>query len=179
MTESSTPSTSDIRRRRRDRSAEASVDIAPVPPVSSKVKGHTRSIPSSWGLSPTFRVLVFLGGVLGVMVFLLYNEFLIRQFRDQERDRAELYANLEEEFANKSSIPLSDMNRTLLQTGLIHHLTMMGGLGLIEPEKAAKLDELINQVAKDTLLWEVLQMVRTYWRDCGASGQGGSVDLKA
>ena len=92
---------------------------------------------------------------------------------------AELYANLEEEFANKSSIPLSDMNRTLLQTGLIHHLTMMGGLGLIEPEKAAKLDELINQVAKDTLLWEVLQMVRTYWRVCGASGQGGAVDLKA
>ena len=92
---------------------------------------------------------------------------------------AELYANLEEEFANKSSIPLSDMNRTLLQTGLIHHLTMMGGLGLIEPEKAAKLDELINQVARDTILWEVLQMVRTYWRDCGASGQGGAVDLKA
>jgi hypothetical protein len=92
---------------------------------------------------------------------------------------AELYANLEEEFANKSSIPLSDMNRTLLQTGLIHHLTMMGGLGLIEPEKGAKLDELINQVAKDTILWEVLQMVRTYWRDWGASGQGGAVDLKA
>ena len=51
---------------------------------------------------------------------------------------AELYAGLEEEFANKSSIPLSDMNRTLLQTGLIHHLAMMGGLGLIDPEKAAK-----------------------------------------
>ncbi|MEE2658323.1 MAG: HAMP domain-containing sensor histidine kinase [Candidatus Latescibacterota bacterium] len=94
MTESSTPPTSDIRRRRRDRSAEAPVEIAPVQPVSPKDKGRTRSVPSSWGLSPTFRVLVFLGGVLGVMVFLLYNEFLIRQFRDQERDRAELYANL-------------------------------------------------------------------------------------
>ena len=42
---------------------------------------------------------------------------------------AELYAGLEEEFANKSSIPLSDMNRTHLQTGLIHHFAMMGGLG--------------------------------------------------
>ena len=49
---------------------------------------------------------------------------------------AELYAGLEEEFANKSSIPLSDMNRTLLQTGLIHHLTMMSGLGLIEPRES-------------------------------------------
>ena len=92
---------------------------------------------------------------------------------------AELYANLEEEFANKSSIPLSDMNRTILQTGLIHHLTMMGGLGLIEEEKAAAVDELIDKVAKDTILCEVLQMVRTYWRDCGASGQGGVVDINA
>ena len=66
---------------------------------------------------------------------------------------AELYAGLEEEFANKSSIPLSDMNRTLLQTGLIHHLTMMSGLGLIEPEKAARMQTLIDQVAKDTILW--------------------------
>ena len=86
---------------------------------------------------------------------------------------AELYAGLEEEFANKSSIPFSDMNRTLLQTGLIHHLTMMSGLGLIEPEKAARLHALIDQVAKDTILWDVLQMVRTYWRDCGSGGPGG------
>ena len=50
---------------------------------------------------------------------------------------------------------------------------------LIDPEKAAKLDELMDQVAKDTILWEILQMVRTYWRDCGGAGQGGAVDLKA
>ncbi len=92
---------------------------------------------------------------------------------------AELYAALEEEFNRKSSIPLSDVNRTLLQTGLIHHLAMMNGLGLIEPDKAARLDELMDEVAKDTILWEVLQMVRTYWRDCGGGSQGGSVDLKA
>ena len=92
---------------------------------------------------------------------------------------AELYASLEEEFANKSSIPLSDMNRTLLQTGLIHHLTMMSGLGLIEPEKAAKLQALIDQVAKDTILWDILQMVRTYWRDCGSGGPGSSGGLNA
>ena len=92
---------------------------------------------------------------------------------------AELYAGLEEEFANKSSIPLSDMNRTLLQTGLIHHLTMMSGLGLIEPEKAARMQTLIDQVAKDTILWDMLQMVRTYWRDCGSDGPGGFGSLKA
>lgn len=47
---------------------------------------------AAWATSPTFRVLLFLGGVLAVMTFLLYNEYIIQQFRDQERDRAELYA---------------------------------------------------------------------------------------
>jgi len=91
---------------------------------------------------------------------------------------AELYTSLEETFANKSSIPLSDMNRTLLQTGLIHHLTMLSRLGVIEPDKVAELDEQIDQVAKDTILWDLLQMVRTYWRDNGATGHGTSVDLR-
>lgn len=50
--------------------------------------------PASWGLSPTFRVLLFLGGILAVMAFLLYNEYAIGRFREQERDRAELYANM-------------------------------------------------------------------------------------
>jgi len=39
-------------------------------------------------------VFLFLGSILGVMAFLLYNEFIIQQFRDQERDRAALYAKL-------------------------------------------------------------------------------------
>ena len=43
------------------------------------------------------------------------------------QDLAELYAALMEEFETKSGIPLADMNRTLLQTGMIHHLSMMNG----------------------------------------------------
>ena len=85
-------------------------------------------------------------------------------------DLAELYAVLMAEFAA--------MNRTLLQTGLIHHLTMMKGLGLIDPEKGEKIDELIDQVAKNTILWELLQMVRSYWKDC-ADGKSGPIDFKA
>lgn len=93
-------------------------------------------------------------------------------------DLAELYAALMEAFEEKSSIPLADMNRTLLQTGLIHHLTMMGGLGLLDPERAREVDALIDRVARNTIMWELLQMVRTYWRDC-ASGKTGTVDFKA
>jgi hypothetical protein len=89
---------------------------------------------------------------------------------------ADLYAGLVEEFEEKSSIPLADMNRTLLQTGLIHHLTMMSGLGLIDQEKTAQLEALIDQVARNTILWDLLKMVRSYWRDCadGTIGRGGS-----
>ncbi|MFH1567703.1 MAG: HAMP domain-containing sensor histidine kinase, partial [Gemmatimonadota bacterium] len=49
---------------------------------------------ASWGLSPTFRVFLFLGGIVAVLVFLLYNEYVIREFKRQERDRVKLYAQL-------------------------------------------------------------------------------------
>ena len=48
----------------------------------------------SWGLSPTFRVFLFLAGILGVLLFLLYTEYVIREFTRQERDRARLYSLL-------------------------------------------------------------------------------------
>jgi hypothetical protein len=96
-------------------------------------------------------------------------------------DLAELYSMLVDEFEANSSIPLSDLNRTLLQTGIVHHLIMMQELGLLknDQDKAARIDELIHSVASDTILWEVLKMVRSYWRDCGADSGGGTIDLKA
>ena len=94
------------------------------------------------------------------------------------QELAELYAGLVEEFEGKSGIALGDMNRTLLQTGMIHHLTMMNGLGLIEKEKAERLEALIDKVARDTIMWEALQMVRNYWKNC-AGGSTGLIDYKA
>ena len=94
------------------------------------------------------------------------------------QDLAELYAVLSEEFESKSGIAPADMNRTVLQTGMIHHLTMMTGLGLIDAEKAEAVEALIDKVAKDTIMWELLQMVRNYWKD-SAGGKAGIVDFKA
>ncbi|MCY3760873.1 MAG: hypothetical protein OXH50_06450, partial [Gemmatimonadetes bacterium] len=51
-------------------------------------------IVSSWGPSPTFRIFLFLGGIIATMGFFLYNEYVIDQLRRQERNRAALYANL-------------------------------------------------------------------------------------
>ena len=55
---------------------------------------------------------------------------------------------------------------------------MMNGLGLIEGEKAEKIEEIIDRLARDTIMWELLQMVRNYWND-SAGGKAGLIDFKA
>ncbi len=87
---------------------------------------------------------------------------------------AELYQGLLEEFEQKSGTPLTEMNRALLQTGMIHHLTMMQGVGLMEREKAEKLQGLIDTVARETIMWDLVQLARKYWKSRG----GGIVNLK-
>lgn len=49
---------------------------------------------SSWGLSPAFRIYVFLGSILALIAFLLYSESLIREAKEQERNRVYLFARL-------------------------------------------------------------------------------------
>jgi len=93
---------------------------------------------------------------------------------------AELYGVLVQEFESNSSIPLSDINRVLLQTGMVHHLEMMMGLGLIRDEDVrGKIEELIEDVACDNIHWEMIKKARAHWRQSGAEGQGGALDVKA
>lgn len=82
----------------------AAAPVAPEPSMPPRLeiprnglrgrRWHVPEFMASWGLSPTFRVFLFLGGILGVLVFLLYNEYVIREFKAQEQDRVELYALL-------------------------------------------------------------------------------------
>jgi hypothetical protein len=88
---------------------------------------------------------------------------------------AELYQLLCDEFSAKSQIPLSEMNRTLVQTGVIHHLTMLQGMGLVGRDEAARQQLQIDALARDTLMWDLVQLARKYWRNKG----GGLVNLKA
>jgi signal transduction histidine kinase len=62
----------------------------PAPPI------HQRRRPwiASWGLSPAFRIYIFLGSILALIVFLLYSESLIREAKEQERNRVYLFARL-------------------------------------------------------------------------------------
>jgi len=90
---------------------------------------------------------------------------------------AELYAAVLEEFEDKSDISLEEMNRTLLQTGILHHLTMMQGLGLLDAEKSEAVAALMEELGKDSLMWEVVELARKHWRE--SAGGMGSVDLQA
>ncbi len=92
---------------------------------------------------------------------------------------AELYGILIQEFERNSSIPLSNINRTLLQTGMVHHFEMMMGLGLIRDEDVrGKVEELIEEVARDTIHWDMVQVARAHWRRSGGD-QSGALDIKA
>jgi len=88
---------------------------------------------------------------------------------------AELYEQLLLEVAAKSVISLSEMNRTLLQTGVVQHLLMLQGMGLIQKEGQGRQQVLIDLLSRDTLMWELVQLARKYWRNKG----GGLVNLQA
>ena len=105
----SAPETPGRRRRRRAGSATAAAGAPQGRPTvkeghatTGEAGGHlTRlrrwrmpELLSSWGLSPTFRVFIFLSAIVGVMAFLLYNEYMIAEFKEHERGRAELLAHM-------------------------------------------------------------------------------------
>ena len=92
-------------------------------------------------------------------------------------DLAELYSVLLEEFGAKSEITPLELNRTLLQTGAIQHLLMMAGVGLLKEEKSQALQELIDKLAGQTIMAELVEIARLYWKNNTASG--GTLDFKA
>lgn len=63
----------------------------PLPPSRQRGRLHWLS---SWGLSPAFRIYIFLGSILALIAFLLYSESLIREAKEQERNRVYLFARL-------------------------------------------------------------------------------------
>jgi signal transduction histidine kinase len=83
------------RRRRRPVAAEEPTEHgAPASLPPSRWQRWRSQGLASWGLSPAFRAYVFVGAIITVLAFLLYSEFVIQEFREQERDRVELYAFL-------------------------------------------------------------------------------------
>ncbi len=46
------------------------------------------------GASPVFRAYIFLGSIAAILAFLLYNESIIAELREHEKNRVDLYAHL-------------------------------------------------------------------------------------
>lgn len=102
-----------------------------------------------------------------------------KQFRVEtllEGDQAELYEAVMEQFERASALSLSEMNRALLQTGMLLHLTMMTAMGVVaDAEQREQLDALAARVGSENLMWEVVELARERW----CQGGSGAIDLKA
>ena len=88
-------------RRRRRRGSTGPGVSDPTGPRGQKrgflhlLRKWTQRFLSSWGPSPTYRVLVFLVAIILVMAFLVYSEYVIDELRERERDRAAINAHLD------------------------------------------------------------------------------------
>ncbi len=99
--------------KRRRRRGHAPIEVVADAP---KARGATSSHPSrSWlaetlsslGISPIFRAYIFLGSIVAILGFLLYNESLTQELREQEKNRVDLYARL------ISFAPLASQEQTM------------------------------------------------------------------
>ena len=61
---------------------------------ASRIDGWRRGALASLGASPVFRAYIFLGSIAAILAFLLYNESIIAELREHEKNRVDLYAHL-------------------------------------------------------------------------------------
>ena len=90
--------------KRRRRRQQAPVEVIAAPAVPSKRRQRKgialrwqqwmRELLPSIGLSSTFRAYLFVGSIPAILAYLLYNESIIREIRNQEKRNVDLYAEL-------------------------------------------------------------------------------------
>ena len=104
------------KRRRRRQQIPVEEIAAASPPSTLQPSAPRRSRPPRWqrwileavsslGPSPTFHAYLFAGSILAILGFFFYNDAIIRDFREQERGRAKLYADLHAFAASPSATP--------------------------------------------------------------------------
>ena len=90
------------KRRRRRQQAPVEEIAAPAASPKRRQRGAVVSRWQQWmrellpsiGLSSTFRAYLFVGSILAILAFLLYNESIIRELKNQEKRNVDLYAEL-------------------------------------------------------------------------------------
>ena len=92
-------------KRRRHRRSVPMEEVA-LPPANAEQRSARGASPvggwrrwrrgalASLGASPVFRAYIFLGGIAAILAFVLYNESIIAELREHEKNRVDLYAHL-------------------------------------------------------------------------------------
>ena len=75
-------------------------------------------------------------------------------------------ARLYEIIANTvESVSPAELNRAILETGLVHHTLMLAALEVLEHLQRVEAGDLIDAIGKRTIMKELYDHAREYWED--------------
>ena len=63
------------------------------------------------------------------------------------------------------SVSPAELNRAILETGLVHHTLMLSALEVMENAQRVEAAELVSTICKSTIMKELYDHAREYWED--------------
>ena len=89
-------------------------------------------------------------------------------------DSARLYELFSE--AAESVTP-GQLNRAILETGLVHHALMLTAIGMIPEENRQEVYDIGDQVGKRTIMRDLFEQAREHWQSWSDAGSIQPNDL--
>jgi len=83
-------------------------------------------------------------------------------------DAAQLYEVMLDA-AGKTTKP-GQINRSILETGLVHHLLMLSALGVIPTEQRGEVYRTVERISEHTIMKELFAHAREYWDNMAGAG---------
>ena len=84
-------------------------------------------------------------------------------------DSARLYELFSEA---ADSVTPGQLNRAVLETGLVHHALMLAAIGMIPEENREEVYDIVEQVGKRTIMRDLFEQAREHWETWS---DGGSI----
>jgi hypothetical protein len=94
-------------------------------------------------------------------------EHVVRIEVTAEGDAARLYEIFSE---SADSVTPAQLNRAILETGLVHHALMLSAIGMIPEERQEEVRELIDRIGEKTIMQDLFAKARDYWRNWSDAG---------
>lgn len=70
----------------------------------------------------------------------------------------------------KGSVQPSQVNRAVLETGLVHHVLMLMAVGAITEKERAEAEEAVTAISSRTIMKELFVRARKYWEEQSGTG---------